>query len=51
VQKPLIETKDTAVNGLGAMTAERWDKLGKQLVELKKIEQAVDPATCFVNLK
>jgi NitT/TauT family transport system substrate-binding protein len=33
-QKPLIETEQTRKSGLGSMTRERWETLGKQLVEL-----------------
>ncbi|WP_233261714.1 ABC transporter substrate-binding protein [Vitiosangium sp. GDMCC 1.1324] len=39
-QKPLIETEETKAKGLGTMSRERWETLGRQLVELGLIEQA-----------
>jgi NitT/TauT family transport system substrate-binding protein len=39
-QKPLIETEETKSKGLGAMSRERWETLGKQLVELGLIDKA-----------
>lgn len=39
VQRQLIET-ETKQNSLGAMTRERWETLGKQLVELGIIDRA-----------
>lgn len=39
-QKPLIETEETRARGLGSMTRERWETLGRQLVELGLIEKA-----------
>lgn len=39
-QKPLIETDETRARGLGAMSRERWDTLGRQLVDLGLIEKA-----------
>ena len=39
MQRQLIET-ETNQNGLGAMTRERWETLGKQLVELGIIDRA-----------
>ncbi len=39
-QEPLIETEHTRTNGLGTMTRERWETLGKQLVDLGIIEKA-----------
>jgi NitT/TauT family transport system substrate-binding protein len=50
-QKPLIETEQTKKNGLGAMSEERWDELGKQLVELKVIDKAPAGSECFVQEK
>ena len=49
--RPLIETAETLKNGLGSMTAERWETLGQQLVDLKVIEVAPPPEECYVNLK
>ena len=49
-QKPLIETEETKTLGLGAMTAERWTTLGKQLVELKVIPHAAPAEKCFVDV-
>jgi NitT/TauT family transport system substrate-binding protein len=40
VQKPFIETEETKKSGLGAMRRERWETLGKQLVDLGIIERA-----------
>ena len=48
-QKPLIETEESKKNGLGTMTAERWSVLGKQLVDLKVIDNAPKAEDCFVN--
>jgi NitT/TauT family transport system substrate-binding protein len=39
-QKPLIETDETRSKGLGTMNRERWETLGRQLVELRLIEKA-----------
>ncbi|OJT24581.1 ABC transporter substrate-binding protein [Archangium sp. Cb G35] len=39
-QKPLIETEETRTRGLGSMSRERWETLGRQLVELGLIEKA-----------
>ena len=39
-QKPLIETEETKNGKLGVMQRERWETLGKQLVELGIIEKA-----------
>lgn len=48
-QKPLIETVETKVDGIGSMTAERWKALGQQLVDLKVVESAPPAEKCFVN--
>ncbi len=47
-QKPLIDTPETKVNGLGTMTLARWQTLADQLKDLAVINSA-DPAQCFVN--
>lgn len=47
-QTPLIETDETKTVGLGGMTAERWNTLAKQLVELKVIESAPPGERCFL---
>jgi NitT/TauT family transport system substrate-binding protein len=39
-EKPLAESDVTRARGLGAMTQERWDTLGKQLAELGVVEHA-----------
>lgn len=39
-QKPLIETAETGRDKLGMMTRERWEMLGKQLVEIGVISAA-----------
>lgn len=51
VQKPLIETEETAKNGLGTMTRERWEVLGKQLVELGIITKAPPPDEYLMALE
>ena len=38
-QKPLIEGPDAQAHGIGAMTKERWDTLGKQLADLALIDK------------
>lgn len=48
-QKPLIENEETKKNGLGAMSEERWETLGKQLLELKVVEKTPPAIKCFVN--
>jgi NitT/TauT family transport system substrate-binding protein len=40
VQRPLIETEETKRGKLGMMTRERWETLGKQLVELGLVPSA-----------
>jgi NitT/TauT family transport system substrate-binding protein len=49
-QKPLIQTADTKRLGLGAMTRERWQTLGQQLLELKVIAKPSDPESAFSEL-
>jgi NitT/TauT family transport system substrate-binding protein len=49
-QRPLIETELTKREGLGAMTSERWETLGKQLTDLKLIDSAPAPAELFVRV-
>ncbi len=48
-QKPLIETAETKALQLGMMTADRWDTLAHQLVDLKVIKQAIPSGECFIN--
>jgi NitT/TauT family transport system substrate-binding protein len=48
-QKPLIETDETKSLGLGAMTAERWATLGRQLVELGTLSATPPAEQCFVD--
>ena len=50
-QKRLIENDEAIKNGLGTMTADRWRTLGQQLVELKIIDKAPAPESCFANIK
>lgn len=38
-QRPLTESADTRAHGLGAMTRDRWETLGKQLVDLGIIDK------------
>jgi NitT/TauT family transport system substrate-binding protein len=49
-QKPLIENETTKREGLGSMSAERWETLAKQLADLKLIESAPVPAELFVRV-
>jgi len=49
-QKPLIENADTNRLSVGAMTAERWQTLVQQLVELKVIDKPVEAQANFANL-
>jgi len=49
-QKSLIETDLTKREGLGSMTAERWETLAKQLAELKLIESAPAASELFVRV-
>lgn len=49
-QKPFIQTAETAREGLGVMTAERWTTLIGQLAELGDIPQAFPAQDCFRNL-
>jgi NitT/TauT family transport system substrate-binding protein len=49
-EKPFIEDDETKSNGLGSMSRERWDTLGKQLVDLKVIDHAPAADACFVDL-
>jgi NitT/TauT family transport system substrate-binding protein len=48
VQKPLIETPETATIGLGGMTAARWEALCRQLAELKVVNKAPPAPDCFI---
>ncbi len=48
-QKPLIETDETKINGLGSMTKRRWNQLAQQLKSLKVIESAPPAEECFVD--
>jgi NitT/TauT family transport system substrate-binding protein len=41
-QKPLIEGGDAAQKGVGVMTKERWETLGKQLADLGVLPKAPD---------
>ena len=47
IQKPLIEHSGVP---LGSMTAERWNELGRQLVQLKVIESAPAAEQCFIDV-
>jgi NitT/TauT family transport system substrate-binding protein len=49
-QKDLILTDETKKNGLGSMSAQRWETLGKQLVDLKVVEKAPPAAECFADV-
>jgi len=39
-QRPLVETEETKKGGLGVMRRERWETLGKQLVEIGVLDKA-----------
>jgi NitT/TauT family transport system substrate-binding protein len=39
-QKPFVEADDARKRGLGAMRRERWEELGKQLVDLGLLKEA-----------
>ena len=47
-QKPLILPAGFSSSQIGSMTRDRWDQLCKQLADLKVVNQAVDPDSCFV---
>jgi NitT/TauT family transport system substrate-binding protein len=51
VQIPMIVTEESKKNGLGSMTAERWDTLIKQLMEVEAISKAPTAAECFREIK
>lgn len=46
-QKPFIENENTASEGIGSMTRERWEKLIGQLHGLGDIPEAILPDDCF----
>ena len=46
-QESFIENDETAANGLGSMTRERWEKLIGQLHGLGDIEKPISPDDCF----
>ena len=46
-QLSLVKTAETDASGLGAMTRDRWARLGEQLVELGTIKKAAPPEECF----
>jgi NitT/TauT family transport system substrate-binding protein len=48
-QKPLIESDVTKQHRIGWMTTERWEELGKQLVDLKVVSKAPPAEECFKN--
>ena len=50
-QRPLIEDEFAKANGLGTMSRERWETLGKQLVELGVMKTAPEAEACFRNIK
>jgi len=51
IQKALIETEETKKTALGEMTAERWNVLAKQLVDLGVIKKAPAAEECFISLE
>jgi NitT/TauT family transport system substrate-binding protein len=48
-QEPLIENDFTRAHGLGAMSLERWTRLGEQLRELALLDKEPAPQECFVD--
>ena len=48
-QKPLIQTPQTGPDHLGTMSADRWNQLARELVELKVIDQAPRARECFID--
>ncbi|MGC4033205.1 MAG: ABC transporter substrate-binding protein [Tepidisphaeraceae bacterium] len=50
-QKPLIEDAETAKNGLGTMSDDRWTSLIKQLKELKVITADITASECYLKTK
>lgn len=50
-QAPLIETAFTKQHGLGAMSLERWTRLGEQLRELELIDKPAEPVAAFVVIE
>ncbi len=48
-QRPLIESEHTSRLGLGSMTVERWDTLGRQLAALKLLDVAPPARECFIE--
>jgi NitT/TauT family transport system substrate-binding protein len=46
-QKPLIETEETRLNGLGSMSKQRWETLIAQLSELGDIRKPVEAGDCY----
>lgn len=49
MQKDLIESPDTRLFGLGAMSEQRWDRLVKQLLDLEIISVPMPGSDCFVE--
>lgn len=50
-QKPLIEENKNISQNVGSMSEERWDRLIKQMLQLKLIDRAPVAAECFINPK
>ena len=50
VQQPLIEPAGTGKPAVGEMTAERWQTLAQQLVDLAVVERAAPAHEAFVTL-
>jgi NitT/TauT family transport system substrate-binding protein len=49
-QKPLIETDETKLRGLGTMNSARWQTLSEQLLDLKIVDKPALAADLFVDL-
>lgn len=49
-QADLIATADTKKQGLGVMSAKRWETLSEQLFEMKLTKKKIDPKKLFENL-
>ncbi len=46
-QRPLIESGDAKMMGLGAMTEARWGEIGQQLKDLGLVKKVLDPKLYF----
>ena len=49
-QKPLIETEETRLKGLGSMSKQRWETLIAQLSEVGDIRKPIEAGDCYRTL-